>query len=266
MEQVESPSIKNREDEQKKSSQECKIRRQMDPNGDMGWLMQYDHGQHEVASVMQESTQIHNVLAQFHGKKVDDSDDRPHDGCQCHTSETLLTLEKGASDLEVYPPENFSHIAGQIYRSSFPQADSFKFLAHRLQLKTILVLLPEQYPPENIEWLSRHGVKLFHVPLSGNKEPFVNVPAHLLTQALTVALNPANQPILIHCNRGKHRTGCLVGCIRKLQNWSLSMIFDEYRRFAFPKARALDQQFIELYDDTEIREYLNERGWLPIPW
>ena len=26
--------------------------------------------------------------------------------------------------------------------------------------------------------------------------------------------------MLIHCNKGKHRTGCLIGCIRKIQRWS----------------------------------------------
>ena len=56
-----------------------------------------------------------------------------------------------------------------------------------------------------------------------------------------------NHPILIHCNKGKHRTGCLVGCLRKVQKWSLIGIFEEYRRFAGTKVRVLDQQFIELF-------------------
>lgn len=44
------------------------------------------------------------------------------------------------------------------------------------------------------------------------------------------------------------------------------MIFDEYRRFAFPKVRALDQQFIELYDDREIIRLARERNWLSVEW
>jgi tyrosine-protein phosphatase SIW14 len=102
--------------------------------------------------------------------------------------------------------------------------------------------------------------------MSGNKEPFVKIPDDVLTEALKIAINPANHPLLIHCNRGKHRTGCLVGCIRRLQNWSLSMILDEYRRFAAPKIRPLDQQFIELYNDGEITKIANANGWLPIEW
>ncbi|KAF9127528.1 hypothetical protein BGW39_005795 [Mortierella sp. 14UC] len=44
----------------------------------------------------------------------------------------------------------------------------------------------------------------------------------------------------------KHRIGCLIGCLRKIQNWSMTSIFDEYRRFAGSKVLA-DQEFIEIF-------------------
>lgn len=52
--------------------------------------------------------------------------------------------------------------------------------------------------------------------------------------------------------QGKHRTGCLVGTLRKVQRWSLTSTIDEYRRFAGLKVRALDQQFIELFDTRKV--------------
>lgn len=184
-----------------------------------------------------------------------------------NNNNTITDIASFFSDLtEVIPPENFSPVIGEIYRSSFPRIENFKFLRDRLKLKSILVLIPEEYPPENVEFLNNSGIQLFQIGMSGNKEPFINLPSDLLTRALEIVLDPKNQPILIHCNRGKHRTGCLIGCIRKLQNWSLTMIFDEYRRFAFPKARALDQQFIEMYEDEEIKTIAYEKGWLPLEW
>lgn len=51
----------------------------------------------------------------------------------------------------------------------------------------------------------------------------------------------------------QHRTGCLVGCLRKLQKWCLSSIFDEYQRFAAAKARVSDQRFIELFDTSSFK-------------
>ncbi|KAJ6329457.1 hypothetical protein OIU77_011018 [Salix suchowensis] len=72
-------------------------------------------------------------------------------------------------------------------------------------------------------------------------EPFVNIPQDTIREALKVVLDAKNHPVLIHCKRGKHRTGCLVGCLRKLQKWCLTSIFDEYQRFAAAKARVADQ-------------------------
>ena len=63
-----------------------------------------------------------------------------------------------------------------------------------------------------------------------------------------VARSLAHARSIIHCNQGKHRTGCLVGCLRKAQRWSLVAILDEYRLSAGRKARIVDQQFIERID------------------
>ncbi|KAF9364529.1 hypothetical protein BGX34_001247 [Mortierella sp. NVP85] len=88
------------------------------------------------------------------------------------------------------------------------------------------------------------------------------VPEDKICAALAVLLDRRNHPILIHCNKGKHRTGCLIGCLRKLQQWSHTSIFDEYRRFSHPKSRSLDQQFIELFDSREAWKVIDPR-WIP---
>src|SRR5436853_545549 len=80
----------------------------------------------------------------------------------------------------------------------------------------------------------------------GNKEPFVEIPVDVIREALESLLDIRNHPLLVHCNKGRHRTGCLIGCMRKIQRWSLTAVFDEYRRFASSKARMLDEQFIEV--------------------
>ncbi|WFD43362.1 protein-tyrosine-phosphatase [Malassezia psittaci] len=78
------------------------------------------------------------------------------------------------------------------------------------------------------------------------------VPEETVTAVLATILDQRNHPLLIHCNKGKHRTGCVIGCLRKLQQWSLTTIFDEYRRFSYPKARSMDQEFIELYRESAV--------------
>lgn len=163
------------------------------------------------------------------------------------------------------PPENFSPVVNQIYRSSFPQPANFPFLK-KLKLKSVLCLIPEDYPESHRDFFRQEGIELFQLGMSGNKEPFVIISSELITEAMKIVLNPANHPILIHCNRGKHRTGCLIGVLRRLQGWSLTIIFDEYRKFAAPKERPMDQQFIELYNCSNILEFALNNLFLPILW
>ncbi|KAG6497457.1 hypothetical protein ZIOFF_045357 [Zingiber officinale] len=81
----------------------------------------------------------------------------------------------------------------------------------------------------------------------------------MLSEALKVVLDVHNHPLLIHCKRWKHRTGCLVGCLRKLQHWCLTSIFDEYQRFVAAKTRVTDLRFKERFDTANLR-YLS--AWL----
>lgn len=67
----------------------------------------------------------------------------------------------------------------------------------------------------------------------------------------------------MHCNKGKHRVGCLVGCLRKLQQWTLTAIFDEYQRFAGQTVRIADQQFIELFQVGMIQYDVEQKpSWM----
>ncbi|XP_066396278.1 probable tyrosine-protein phosphatase DSP2 [Miscanthus floridulus] len=81
------------------------------------------------------------------------------------------------------------------------------------------------------------------------QEPFVDIPEETIREALKVILGVRNQPVLIHCKRGKHQTGCVVGCLRKLQKWCQFSVFDEYLHF---KARSTDQRFMELFDASSL--------------
>ncbi|CAG8500039.1 11546_t:CDS:2 [Ambispora leptoticha] len=177
------------------------------------------------------------------------------------TKPTNKGEEQNLYDEELIPPENFTMIATWVYRSSFPKKKNFAFLK-KLGLKSILTLILEDYPELNMKFLEANNIKLFQFGIAGNKEPFVHIPEDKICDALAVILDRRNHPILIHCNKGKHRTGCLVGCLRKLQRWSHTSIFDEYRRFSHPKSRSMDQQFIELFDASQVWK-LVDKNWVP---
>ncbi|KAJ2493695.1 tyrosine-protein phosphatase siw14 [Coemansia sp. RSA 2050] len=156
-------------------------------------------------------------------------------------------LNPGEFPDDMHPPENFAMVCPYIYRSGMPKKRNYPFLK-KLKLKSILTLILEEYPHQNQTFLSNNGIRLFQFGVAGNKEPFADIPEDVMCEALVTLMDRRNHPILIHCNKGKHRTGCLVGCLRKLQEWSNTSIFDEYRRYSAPKSRPMDQQFIELFD------------------
>ncbi|KAL3740811.1 hypothetical protein ACJRO7_022001 [Eucalyptus globulus] len=159
--------------------------------------------------------------------------------------------ERDGDELFV-PPLNFAMVDGGVFRSGFPDGANFSFL-QSLGLRSVICLCPEPYPEGNSEVLAANGIRLFQFGIENCKEPFINIPDEAIREALKVLLDVRNHPVLIHCKRGKHRTGCLVGCLRKLQRWCLSSIFDEYQRFAGTKARVSDQRFIELFDISSLK-------------
>ncbi|KAG8641586.1 tyrosine-protein phosphatase DSP3 isoform X1 [Manihot esculenta] len=159
------------------------------------------------------------------------------------------------NDGVLLPPANFSMVEDGIFRSAFPQPHNFPFLKS-LNLRSIIYLCCEPYPQENLEFLRANNIKLLQFGIEGKSEPSVSMPRDTIMEALKVLIDVRNHPILIHCNRGKHRTGCLVGCFRKLQNWCLASVFEEYRHFAGVKWRNSDLQFMEKFDVTCLRQCL----------
>ncbi|KAG0501160.1 hypothetical protein HPP92_001232 [Vanilla planifolia] len=134
-----------------------------------------------------------------------------------------------------------------IYRSGFPWKDNIGFLK-TLSLRSIVYLCPEPYPEEMAEYCQARQIRIYQFGIDGSKEPSVNIPKDAISSALRILVDIRNHPVLIHCKRGKHRTGCLVGCFRKLQNWCLSVVVEEYVRFAGTKTRISDLMFIESFD------------------
>lgn len=167
-------------------------------------------------------------------------------------------LENGrcdpACELPCNPPINFATVEDRIYRSGFPQPSNFPFL-DTLRLRSVIYLCTESYPEENLEFLNSRNIRLFQFGIDGTKD--ADIPKGMITDALKVLIDVRNHPVLIHCKRGKHRTGCLVGCLRKLQNWCLSSVLEEYKVYAGEKSREMDLKFLETYDVSYLRQCLH---------
>ena len=145
----------------------------------------------------------------------------------------------------IVPPLNFAMVSRGIYRSGHPNERNFEFL-RRLSLKTVLYLGTEDYRSNMTNWTASQNITTHHLRLAINKEPTAEMDHADVVKALQLILKPENWPILIHCNIGKYRVGCIVGLVRRLQGWSHTSIFEEYSRFAGTKIS--DLEFIEVFD------------------
>jgi tyrosine-protein phosphatase SIW14 len=149
----------------------------------------------------------------------------------------------------ITPPLNFAHVGPGVYRSGFPGRHNLTFL-QRLGLRTLVRLEAAEYPPEVAAWIEEQGIRIVQCATTRNREPFVSMDQAVLLTALRALLDHQNHPVLVHGLRGQQRTGVVVGCLRRLQRWSLSPTFDEYRRHAATASSLLDLQQIELFDPS----------------
>lgn len=148
-----------------------------------------------------------------------------------------------------------------MYRSGQPNELNFPYL-EKLRLRTVLFLSPEDPSTQLLQFTTDHGIKLVHPSQQASPSPGSAITEEIALDALHIILNPANYPLLITCNLGRHHTGTVVGCLRKFQKWNLTSIFEEYRRYAGGKVKLLNEQFIEFFDTDQVSVPLQRPRWL----
>ncbi|KAL0234733.1 hypothetical protein PCE1_001769 [Barthelona sp. PCE] len=154
-------------------------------------------------------------------------------------------------DETVFPPPNYTMVEEGIYRSGYFMQRNFSFL-RRLKLKSVLFLCQEPYSSINSAYLEEEGIQLLQVKIESTKGPFTTMSSDKFRTAVSLLLDKRNHPILVHCNKGKHRSGCLIACLRKIQGWAIASLLEEYRRMSFPKARTEDMLFIEQFQPPKL--------------
>ncbi|KAI8825054.1 protein-tyrosine phosphatase [Fimicolochytrium jonesii] len=159
------------------------------------------------------------------------------------------------------PPLNFGMVEENLYRSGQPNELNFPFL-EKLGLKTVVYLAPEEPSQRFANFVEDQDLTLYHVGLSAGGNTWDPISEEVVLEALVHILDPGKYPLIVMCNLGRHRTGTVIGCLRKLQRWNLTSIFEEYRRYAGPKVKVLNEQFIELFDTDLVRVPLCHPGWL----
>jgi len=147
-------------------------------------------------------------------------------------------------------PVNFGLVVPGIYRSSFPQVEDFEYLK-TLHLKTIVTLVKKDYPIGFQAFIKAHGIRHYVIDMQGTKK--VEITQAVMLSIMKIVLDKENQPLLIHCNHGKHRTGCAAAVIRHVSCWNLEAILEEYKGYAEPKIRECDIKYITGFQASSLK-------------
>ena len=116
----------------------------------------------------------------------------------------------------------FQAVVPGLYRSGQPTPAGFRFLKWR-GIKTVINLREEQDEWELVEKL---GMKYVHIPLNA-WDPVSDDAIRTFFRAVN---DPANQPVLVHCQRGTERTGIMVGFYRiAIEGWDGPRAYKEAR-------------------------------------
>jgi len=166
------------------------------------------------------------------------------------------------------PPNNFSPVERRLYRSASPLPMSFPFLK-LLGIKTIIWLASEDPNDLVLDFVDDNDIRLEHLGLlTEGIKPWDPIHTSTVQEALELIIDLDNHPVLMCCGMGRHRTGAVVGCLRKLQGWSFASLVDEYQRFTGLKSeRSNVELMVENFDLTAIIAKLLERKsqGLPLP-
>ncbi|KAG6111810.1 hypothetical protein E4U13_004596 [Claviceps humidiphila] len=156
------------------------------------------------------------------------------------------------------PPANFGTVIHGVYRSSYPTPEDFPYLSS-LKLKTVVTLVKKDHLDHNlISFVNAHGINQVIFNMKGTKKEAI--PLSTMRSILELVLDPSHYPLLVHCNHGKHRTGCVVAAMRKLAGWQLRSVLDEYKTYAAPKVRDCDVEYIHGLECSPLQKLWNGHG------
>ncbi|CAN3356207.1 putative tyrosine-protein phosphatase Oca1p [Diutina catenulata] len=152
----------------------------------------------------------------------------------------------------IIPPLNFCPVERQLYRSGQPSAINQSFLA-QLHLKTIIWLASEEPSDELLDWCSAGGVNIEFLGINDfgadSMNPWDALNEPTIKRALEILCDKRVYPVLVCCGMGRHRTGTVIGCLRRLEGWNLASVSEEYRRFTGARGGRLGVELlIENFD------------------
>jgi protein tyrosine/serine phosphatase len=124
--------------------------------------------------------------------------------------------------------DNFGQVNSNYYRGAQPKGRDYADLA-ALGVKTIIDLTKDGEAGEPA-LVQAAGMRFFRIPMTTHETPA----AEKLEAFLRLVNDPVNQPVYVHCQGGRHRTGVMTAVYRMTADgWTPDQAFAEMKRYKF---------------------------------
>jgi tyrosine-protein phosphatase SIW14 len=124
--------------------------------------------------------------------------------------------------------DNFGVINDGYYRGAQPKGDDYRDLA-ALGVKTVIDLTKDGRDDEQ-GLVEAAGMTFHRIPMTTTDRPSDEAVAEFLS----MVNDPANQPVYVHCQGGRHRTGTMTAVYRMTRDhWTAAQAYDEMKQFRF---------------------------------
>jgi tyrosine-protein phosphatase SIW14 len=134
----------------------------------------------------------------------------------------------GNARLSAIKIDNFGVVNEHYYRGAQPTSADYPDLA-ALGVKTVIDLTRDGRDDEK-GLVEAAGMKFVRIPLTTTEAPA----GMAITQFLALVTDPANQPVYVHCQGGRHRTGTMTAIYRMTQDgWAPTRAYEEMKQYRF---------------------------------
>jgi len=140
----------------------------------------------------------------------------------------IWAKSNAATGLDRIRIDNFGRINDNYYRGAQPEARDYADLAAG-GIKTVIDLTRDGRDEER-ELVESAGMNFYRIPLTTTDRPSDAAVA----QFLKLADDPANQPVYVHCQGGRHRTGVMTAVYRMMHDgWTADQAYVEMKQYRF---------------------------------
>ncbi len=126
--------------------------------------------------------------------------------------------------------DNFGQVNDRYFRGAQPEGQDYADLK-ALGVKTVIDLTGGDDASTSEPGIVKNlGMNFVRIPMSTHETPS----AETIGRFLSLVDDPANQPVYVHCQGGRHRTGVMTAAYRMTdEGWTSDRAFSEMKQYKF---------------------------------